>query len=765
MSDVKAPLEEIRQSIVMRLEAQGFVIDEEAVRQTLDRHRVRYLGGLDLTVSRALQEEAGVDAVLITSLELYSELFPPRIALLSRLVSTGPGPEILWSDSVGLAGDDAPGLLGLGLINDPKVLREKAVGVLTGSLDAFFSGRKIDAKGGRGYAPKIMFRSSSVGPDLLENDVNFVDSTSSGEARKGHAYISVALTSPGKAPVTVEYAAGGGTTAAKKNYELKGNTLTFAPGETRKEIEIEVKSNDVYQENKTVDVILKSVRGAALGSTTTHTYTIKNTVPPPTASFASASQAVKETGGAATVLVELSAVSGKDVTVPFTVSGTAKTPGNYTITPGPVVIKAGAKSAAIVVSPVDDKINEEDRTVVVAMGIPVNATQGKMTVSTVTIADADPEPAVGFTAASSSGEEKTSPVRLEVSLGAASGRPVAVEYAVTGGTAVRGKDYAVEEGSLTFAPGETKKEIELGIRDSGLYGDNKTVAVGLKSAKNAVLGGTKTHTYTIRNSYPKPSVAFTAANQRLARTAGNVHLTVQLSNISGKDSIVPFTTGGSAVQGKEYTVPASPVVIPAGERDAVITIEPKGGPPSDADKTIELKLGNPGNALLGSPNYYRLVLVKDARPTIAVLPFFNTSSKNDAGEILMLQFAKELRKLTDFTVIEPGMVREQLLNMRVIMYEGISSSDIDLITGSVNADLIVTGKVFDYKDYEASWGKPRVNFTVMLISKASKKVVWSSSSVNSGDDGLILFNWGEVNTANAMVSKMIEAVRKNMLTW
>lgn len=131
----------------------------------------------------------------------------------------------------------------------------------------------------------------------------------------------------------------------------------------------------------------------------------------------------------------------------------------------------------------------------------------------------------------------------------------------------------------------------------------------------------------------------------------------------------------------------------------------------------------------------------------------------------MLQFVKELRKLTDFTVIEPGMVREQLLNMRVIMYEGISSSDIDLITDSVNADLIVTGKVFDYKDFEASWGKPRVNFTVMLISKTSKRVIWSSSSVNSGDDSLILFSWGEVNTANAMVSEMIEAVRKTMLSW
>jgi TolB-like protein len=429
------------------------------------------------------------------------------------------------------------------------------------------------------------------------------------------------------------------------------------------------------------------------------------------------------------------------------------------------VIKAGTRSAAITVTTSDNGVNEGDKTVVMTMGIPVNATQGKIRTSTITIIDADPAPTVSFTQKGSSGDERASPARLEVGLSAASGRTVQVEFAVTGGTAAKGKDYALPGNTLTFEPGETKKAIEIGIGNSGVYGDNKTLDVALTKSINGGLGIITKHTFTILNTSPKPVVTFTIANQRFKRNIGRVIVQVRLSAVSGKDVIVPFTIGGSAVQGKDYAVTASPVAVPAGERNAVITIELKEGLPSEVDKRIELKLGNPDNALLGSPNYYRLVMVKDARPTIAVLPFFNISKKNDAGDILMLQFVKELRKLTDFTVIEPGMVREQLLNMRVIMYEGISSSDIDLITDSVNADLIVTGKVFDYKDFEASWGKPRVNFTVMLISKTSKRVIWSSSSVNSGDDSLILFSWGEVNTANAMVSEMIEAVRKTMLSW
>ena len=83
-------------------------------------------------------------------------------------------------------------------------------------------------------------------------------------------------------------------------------------------------------------------------------------------------------------------MSGRDVTVPLMVSGTAKTPGNYTMTPGPLVIKAGERSAAITVQVSDNGLNEDDKTVVVSMGVPTHAVQGKTTTSTVTIVDTDP---------------------------------------------------------------------------------------------------------------------------------------------------------------------------------------------------------------------------------------------------------------------------------------------------------------------------------------------------------------------------------------
>ena len=132
---------------------------------------------------------------------------------------------------------------------------------------------------------------------------------------------------------------------------------------------------------------------------------------------------------------------------------------------------------------------------------------------------------------------------------------------------------------------------------------------------------------------------------------------------------------------------------------------------------------------------------------------------------MTFQFVKELKKLEDFTVIEPGVVRQQFLTMRVIMDEGISTSDIDLIASNINADLILTGKVMDYQDDIALYGKPTVSFSVMLIDRSSKKVIWASTSYNKGNDAVTLFDWGSVNSANEMVSEMVSVLRRKVLTW
>src|SRR5512146_3057919 len=90
ISAAAAPLKEIRKSAEDCLKARGVAVtDDAALEEFMAKHRIRYTGGVSREDSRDLRDGMGVDAVLITSLEIYSPAAPPKVALNMRLVSSG----------------------------------------------------------------------------------------------------------------------------------------------------------------------------------------------------------------------------------------------------------------------------------------------------------------------------------------------------------------------------------------------------------------------------------------------------------------------------------------------------------------------------------------------------------------------------------------------------------------------------------------------------------------------------------------------------
>jgi TolB-like protein len=161
--------------------------------------------------------------------------------------------------------------------------------------------------------------------------------------------------------------------------------------------------------------------------------------------------------------------------------------------------------------------------------------------------------------------------------------------------------------------------------------------------------------------------------------------------------------------------------------------------------------------------FYRSPALDPGRKyTVAIAPFINLSGRKYAGDIMVLHLAKELKKFDNFNVIELGMVRQTFLELRIIMDQGISLSNADSVLALLNADLILSGDVTDYDDYQGIWGKPKVGFATQLIARKGQEVVWSSDSYNEGDDGVFFFDLGRVNTAYAMASQMIRCMGKMM---
>jgi TolB-like protein len=148
--------------------------------------------------------------------------------------------------------------------------------------------------------------------------------------------------------------------------------------------------------------------------------------------------------------------------------------------------------------------------------------------------------------------------------------------------------------------------------------------------------------------------------------------------------------------------------------------------------------------------------------TVAVVPFFNTATRRNAGEIVVLHFVEELTKLGNFNVLELGAVRQRLLNARVILEGGIALTDVDLVANSLEADFVMAGKVTDYQDYEGSGGKPKIDFSMQILERRSRKIVWSSHSHSEGDDGVFFFDRGKINTAHVMMGRMVQMIGRKI---
>lgn len=177
--------------------------------------------------------------------------------------------------------------------------------------------------------------------------------------------------------------------------------------------------------------------------------------------------------------------------------------------------------------------------------------------------------------------------------------------------------------------------------------------------------------------------------------------------------------------------------------------------PSTADRSVGTRYRPRGF-------YHSPVMSEGKRYSVAVLPFVNQSARRYAGELIGLKIIEQLRKSEGFEVLEPGIVRDELLQFRIIFPEGASMADADILFERTKVDLLFTGKVMDYDDSRGPGGAPNVTFFMQVIERQSRQVVWASHSTNRGDDGVFFFGAGRVTTADALASKMMAAVMQRI---
>ena len=197
---------------------------------------------------------------------------------------------------------------------------------------------------------------------------------------------------------TVDYTVTGGTASGGgTDYTLSNGTLSIASGNTSNNISITINNDAIDEENETIIIKLSNPSNNCNLSSANpleHTYTINDNDDAPTVYFTNTSSSGSESVSSKNIEVKLSAVSARDISVSFSVSGTASEGVDYSIsTSSPITFAAGSTTKNISVSIVNDNGQEIDETLILTLSGPSNASLGANTTYTYTIIDND---IVGF---------------------------------------------------------------------------------------------------------------------------------------------------------------------------------------------------------------------------------------------------------------------------------------------------------------------------------------------------------------------------------
>lgn len=567
-----------------------------------------------------------------------------------------------------------------------------------------------------GSTPTVSFSTSG---QFVDEDVDEV---------RIYMQLSAASTSDVSVPFSVNL--GSSTATPGDDYTISGSPVLIPAGDTTGYIVVTVIDDDLVEDNETVVVTMGNPSNAIRVSPDVHTLTI-NIDDLPTVSFTAESQDCPEATGCVGIVTQLSIVWVLDVSIPFSVSGTATEGVDFTITTSPVVIPAGSTNAFIVTSVITDVIDEDDETVVVTIGAPTNAILVAPSVHTVTIKDDDDPPTVFFTLLEQSVPETLGSITVEAQLSVASSKTIIVPFSVdlVASTATPGDDYTIPTTSpLVISPGSTTADITITIVDDGIQEADETVVLTLGAPTNATLGTPSVHTATITHT---PTVWFTIESQSGAEDVVSLTIQVELLPANASDMVsVPYTLSGTAIQGvgDDYTITTSPLEIPAGDTSASIIITVNDDLLDEDDETVVVTLGTPTNADLGSPSVHTATITdNDLPPTVS----FTSASQSGPEDVGSMAIGVQLSAVSGKEVTVPFSLGGTATQGAGADYTISPTNTVIIPAGSTTANISIT--VIDDSDDEpdetvvvsmgmpvnATTGSPNVHTATILDNDCS----------------------------------------------
>ena len=291
--------------------------------------------------------------------------------------------------------------------------------------------------------------------------------------------------------LTVQYATSNGSATPGVDYSAAVGSVTFADGETTKNIVIQLNNDTIDEFNENVLLTLSdfNATGESAGSLSAAVLTLADDDAPPSISINDATVVEGNSGFPVhSVTLTLSAVSGKPITVNLTSSpGTADPNTDYGFFATIANIPAGATSQTISFEVVGDTLNEDDETFTVSLSNPINVTIGRGN-ATITIQNDDPLPEITINDVTlTETNSGTRSFNFLVRLSNASSKQISVQFSTADGSAQAGSDYAGVSGTLTLIPGFTNRIVTVVVNGDPVVETDENFFVNLSNPTEATL--------------------------------------------------------------------------------------------------------------------------------------------------------------------------------------------------------------------------------------------------------------------------------------
>ena len=418
--------------------------------------------------------------------------------------------------------------------------------------------------------------------------------------------------------VKVNYSQDNGTAVNGGDYTYGAGTLTFAPGETSKTLQVPIINNASAELTELFWLDLSGAVGATVEQRYTPAliYDNDNAAGTPAASVNDV--VVDEMGRTATFFVSLNRPSLGAVSLNFsTADDTAQAGQDYAAAAGTLSFAPGEMVKTVTVNLIDDSLAEGDERFQLVLSNAVGTTLADAGgVASIGRNDGAPAASPQIYAWPVAASEGDVLAQFVIQLSAPSLNEVKVNFSQDNGTAVNGGDYSYYAGTLVFAPGQTLKTLPIPVLKDTNAEATELFWLDLSGAVNATVAQRYTPALIFDNDGTTGTPAIAVGDLVLDEALQTANFVVSLNRPSVSTVTVGYsTTDDTARAGQDYRAAAGSLSFAPGEMSKTVTVDLFDDGQPETDEQFQLVLSSPSNASLSDAVGVALIGRNDTAPT------------------------------------------------------------------------------------------------------------------------------------------------------